>query len=71
MGRPPSEPAEVAIGLLLFQCRFERIAILAFLSLTSMPMTIMFGLAFATLLTLIALPLLYAVLFRRQDHAPA
>jgi len=31
----------------------------------------MFGLAFATLLTLIVVPLLYAVLFRRRDDAPA
>jgi|GEM_PF-3225872 len=37
----------------------------------SMAVTIMFGLAFATLLTLIVVPLLYAVLFRRRDDAPA
>jgi multidrug efflux pump subunit AcrB len=36
----------------------------------SMAVTIMFGLAFATLLTLIVVPLLYAVLFRIRDHAP-
>jgi multidrug efflux pump subunit AcrB len=35
----------------------------------SMAVTIMFGLAFATLLTLIVVPLLYAVLFRIRDHA--
>ncbi|MCF7993212.1 MAG: efflux RND transporter permease subunit [Thiohalocapsa sp.] len=33
----------------------------------SMAVTIMFGLAFATLLTLIVVPLLYAVLFRMRD----
>jgi multidrug efflux pump subunit AcrB len=37
----------------------------------SMAVTIMFGLAFATLLTLIVVPLLYAVLFRIRDDAPA
>jgi multidrug efflux pump subunit AcrB len=37
----------------------------------SMAVTIMFGLAFATLLTLIVVPLLYAVLFRVHEHAPA
>jgi multidrug efflux pump subunit AcrB len=37
----------------------------------SMAVTIMFGLAFATLLTLIVVPLLYAVLFRIRDHATA
>ena len=68
--RQPSEPADVAIGLLLFQLRFALMAILAFPRLTSMPVTIMFGLAFATLLTLIVVPLLYAVLFRIRDHAP-
>jgi multidrug efflux pump subunit AcrB len=36
-----------------------------------MAVTIMFGLAFATLLTLIVVPLLYAVLFRIRDHATA
>jgi hypothetical protein len=56
--RQPSEPADVAIGLLLFQLRFELMAILAFPRLTSMPVTIMFGLAFATQLTLIVVPLL-------------
>lgn len=33
----------------------------------SMAVTIMFGLAFATALTLVVVPLLYAVLFRLQD----
>jgi multidrug efflux pump subunit AcrB len=37
----------------------------------SMAVTIMFGLAFATLLTLVVVPLLYAVLFRMRDDAPA
>jgi multidrug efflux pump subunit AcrB len=37
----------------------------------SMAVTIMFGLAFATLLTLIVVPLLYAVLFRIKPDAPA
>jgi multidrug efflux pump subunit AcrB len=37
----------------------------------SMAVTIMFGLAFATLLTLIVVPLLYAVLFRIEPDAPA
>ncbi|WPL15909.1 Multidrug transporter MdtC [Thiorhodovibrio winogradskyi] len=37
----------------------------------SMAVTIMFGLAFATLLTLIVVPLLYAVLFRMSDPVPA
>ncbi|WP_462322842.1 efflux RND transporter permease subunit, partial [Halochromatium sp.] len=36
----------------------------------SMAVTIMFGLAFATLLTLIVVPLLYAVLFRINDQSP-
>jgi multidrug efflux pump subunit AcrB len=35
----------------------------------SMAVTIMFGLAFATLLTLIVVPLLYAVFFRIPNHA--
>jgi multidrug efflux pump subunit AcrB len=35
----------------------------------SMAVTIMFGLAFATLLTLVVVPLLYAALFR--IHEPA
>jgi multidrug efflux pump subunit AcrB len=35
-----------------------------------MAVTIMFGLAFATLLTLIVVPLLYAVLFRINDQSP-
>jgi multidrug efflux pump subunit AcrB len=39
--------------------------------LESMAVTIMFGLAFATLLTLVVVPLLYAGLFRMRDHAPA
>jgi multidrug efflux pump subunit AcrB len=33
----------------------------------SMAVTIMFGLAFATLLTLIVVPLMYAVLFRIRE----
>jgi multidrug efflux pump subunit AcrB len=37
----------------------------------SMAVTIMFGLAFATLLTLVVVPLLYAVLFRMRDDARA
>jgi hypothetical protein len=44
--RQPGEPADVAIGLLLFQLRFELRAMLAFPRLTSMPVSIMFGLAF-------------------------
>jgi multidrug efflux pump subunit AcrB len=35
----------------------------------SMAVTIMFGLAFATVLTLIVVPLLYAALFRIPSHA--
>lgn len=65
----PERPAGGAIGL--FQVPVERMAVLGFMSLTSMAVNSIFGLAFATLLTLIVVPLLDAVLFRRQDHAPA
>jgi len=37
----------------------------------SMAVTIMFGLAFATVLTLVVVPLLYAVLFRIRDNPAA
>jgi Cu/Ag efflux pump CusA len=37
----------------------------------SMAVTIMFGLAFATALTLVVVPLLYAVLFRIQQTPEA
>jgi len=37
----------------------------------SMAVTIMFGLAFATALTLVVVPLLYAVLFRLRETAEA
>jgi multidrug efflux pump subunit AcrB len=67
----PERPAGGAIGLFLFQVPVERMAVLGFMSLTSMAVNSIFGLAFATLLTLIVVPLLDAVLFRRQDHAPA
>jgi Cu/Ag efflux pump CusA len=36
-----------------------------------MAVTIMFGLAFATALTLVVVPLLYAVLFRLRETAEA